>query len=155
MVRQYITYFIWFHPYIYIRSIIWIIWCIPQLSIIYSKSLAKSFLIKFQKVISWLTGIFRKSHFWNDLGRLSIWYHTTEYDVQPSKMMFKAMYMHSKPLKHAKNMRILTNYIDQPRFVQYFLQMSFFGKRFCCTRISYFACTFVWMFLALKKIQIS
>ena len=30
MDRRYIAYFIWFHPYIYIRSTIWIIWMDPR-----------------------------------------------------------------------------------------------------------------------------
>ena len=36
-----------------------------------------------------------------------------EYDVEPSKMMFKVIYMLTKPLKHTKSMQILTNYIKQ------------------------------------------
>ena len=78
---QYIAYLIWFYPYICTRSIIWIIWSILILSIVYSKSHAKSFLIKLWNIISWLTVIFRKSHFWNDLGKLSIRFHMIEYDV--------------------------------------------------------------------------
>ena len=31
-------------------------------------------------------------------------------------MMFKAIYMHTKPLKHTNNMQILTNYIKKTRF---------------------------------------
>ena len=34
-------------------------------------------------------------------------------------MMFKAIHMHTKPLKHAKNMQILTNYIKQTRFSKF------------------------------------
>ena len=36
-----------------------------------------------------------------------------EYDVQPSKMMFKAIYMLTEHLKHTKNMQILTNYMNK------------------------------------------
>ena len=36
-----------------------------------------------------------------------------EYDVYPSKTMFKTIYMHTKSLKHTKNMQILTNYIKK------------------------------------------
>ena len=31
-------------------------------------------------------------------------------------MMFKAIYMHTKPLKHTQNMQILTNYINKNKF---------------------------------------
>ena len=66
-------------------------------------------------------------------------------------MMFKAIYIHTKRLKHIKNMQILTNYIKTPRFFQSFLQMSTFGKSFQKLPMSYFACTFAWMFPTLKK----
>ena len=81
MNREYIAYFILFYPYIYIRSIIWIIWRILILFIIYSKSHLVTLSVKFRKIISWLTIIFPKSHFWNDLGKLSIWFHMIKYDV--------------------------------------------------------------------------
>ena len=44
--------------------------------------------------------------------------------------MFKAIPMHTKPLKHTKNIEILTNYIKQTRFVQNFLQKSTFRNVF-------------------------
>ena len=44
--------------------------------------------------------------------------------------MFKAIPMHTKPLKHAKNIEILTNYIKQTRFSQNFLQKSTFRNVF-------------------------
>ena len=31
-------------------------------------------------------------------------------------MMFKAIYMHTKPLKHTQNMQILTNYMNKNMF---------------------------------------
>ena len=34
-------------------------------------------------------------------------------------MMFKAIYKHTKPLKHKKNMQILTNYINATRFSKF------------------------------------
>ena len=76
MNREYIAYFVLFYPYIYIRSIIWIIWSIPLLSIIYSKSHLGILSEDIRKIMSWLTVIFRKKHFWNDLGKFlydSIW----------------------------------------------------------------------------------
>ena len=36
-----------------------------------------------------------------------------KYDVEPSKMMFKAICKHTKPLKHTKSIEILTNYIKK------------------------------------------
>ena len=44
--------------------------------------------------------------------------------------MFKAIYMHTKPLKHTKNMQILTNYIKKTRFFQKFKQKSTFRNVF-------------------------
>ena len=41
-------------------------------------------------------------------------------------MMFKVIPMHTKPLKHTKNMQILTNYIKQTRCFENFLQKSTF-----------------------------
>ena len=78
---EYIAYFILFYPYIYIRSIIWIIWSIPLLFIIYSKSHLSTLSKKFRNNFSWLTVIFPKEHFWNDLGKLSVWFHMIQYDV--------------------------------------------------------------------------
>ena len=66
--------------------------------------------------------------------------------------MFKAIDMHTKPLKHTKNMQILTNYIKKQDF-RNFLQMSQNGKTFQKLPFSYFACTFVWMFPTFLKIQ--
>ena len=68
-------------------------------------------------------------------------------------MMFKAIYMHTKPLKHTKNMQILTIYIKRTRFFQNILQMFQNGKTFQKLPFSYFACTFVWMFPTFLKIQ--
>ena len=45
-------------------------------------------------------------------------------------MMFKAIYMHTKPLKHTKNMQILTNYIKKHDVFQNFLQMTLFRSTF-------------------------
>ena len=67
--------------------------------------------------------------------------------------MFKAIPMHIKPLKHTKNIEILTNYIKKTRFSQIFLQMSHNGKRSQKLPFSYFACTFVWIFPTFLKIQ--
>ena len=44
--------------------------------------------------------------------------------------MFKAISMHTKPLKHTKNIEILTNYIKKTRFSQSFLQKSTFRNVF-------------------------
>ena len=44
--------------------------------------------------------------------------------------MFKAIYIHTKPLKHTKNIEILTMYIKKTRFVQKLLQMTLFGSTF-------------------------
>ena len=44
--------------------------------------------------------------------------------------MFKAIYMHTKPLKHTKNIEILTKYINKTRFFEDFLQKSTFGNVF-------------------------
>ena len=43
-------------------------------------------------------------------------------------MTFKAIYMHTKPLKHTKNMQILTNYMKKTKKIQNFKQMSQNGK---------------------------
>ena len=43
-------------------------------------------------------------------------------------MMFKDISMHTKPLKHTKNIEILTNYIKKARFSQNVIQMSRDGK---------------------------
>ena len=67
--------------------------------------------------------------------------------------MFKAIYMHTKLLKHTKNIEILTNYIKKTHLFQKFLQMSQNGKYFQKLQFSYFACTFVWMFPTFLKIQ--
>ena len=67
--------------------------------------------------------------------------------------MFEAIYMHTKPLKHTKNMQILTNYINKTRLFQRILQMSQNGKTFQKLPFSYFACTCVWMFPTFLKIQ--
>ena len=68
-------------------------------------------------------------------------------------MMFKAIPMHTKPLKHTKNIDILTNYIKQTRFSQNFIQISTFGN-FCQKNpFSYFAFTFIWMFPTFLEIQ--
>ena len=45
-------------------------------------------------------------------------------------MMFKAIYMHTKPLKHTKNIKLLTNYIKKTRFSQNFIQKSTFRNVF-------------------------
>ena len=45
-------------------------------------------------------------------------------------MKFKAIFMHTKPLKHAKNIDTLTNYIKQARFFEFFLQKSTFRNVF-------------------------
>ena len=66
--------------------------------------------------------------------------------------MFKAIYMHTKPLKHAKHANT-TELHQKTRCFQTFLQMTTFGKTFQKLPISYFACTFVWMFQAFTKIQ--
>ena len=42
-----------------------------------------------------------------------------------SKMMFKAIYMHTKPLKHTRNMQILTNYIKKNRFSKFLTKIYF------------------------------
>ena len=68
-------------------------------------------------------------------------------------MMFKAIYKHTKPLKHTKYMQILTDYIKKTRFSQNFIQMSQNGKTFQKLPFLYLACTFVWMFPTFFKIQ--
>ena len=40
-------------------------------------------------------------------------------------MMFKAINMHTKPLKHTKNMQILTNYIKKPDFSKNLTKVHF------------------------------
>ena len=67
--------------------------------------------------------------------------------------MFKAICMHTKPLKHTKNIEILTNYIKKHDFFQKLLQISQNEKTFQKLPFSYFACTFVWMFPTFLKIQ--
>ena len=67
--------------------------------------------------------------------------------------MLKTIYKHTKPLKHTKNMQILTKYIKQTRFFQRLLQMPQNGKAFQKLTLSYFACTFVWMFPTFLKTQ--
>ena len=42
--------------------------------------------------------------------------------------MFKAIYMHTKPLKHTKNFEILTNYIKQKNDFESFIQKSFWPE---------------------------
>ena len=44
--------------------------------------------------------------------------------------MFKAIYKHTKPLKHTKNIEILTTYIKKTRFFQNFIQKSTFRNVF-------------------------
>ena len=43
-------------------------------------------------------------------------------------MMFKAIYMHTKPLKHTKNMQILTNYIKKHDFCKFLTKVSKWKK---------------------------
>ena len=51
-------------------------------------------------------------------------------------MMFKVIPMHTKPLKHAKYIEILTKYIEKTRFFKNSILMSKFGQNFDALRIS-------------------
>ena len=68
----------------------------------------------------------------------------------PLKMMLKAIYKHTKPLKHTKNIETLTNYSNKNTI---FSKLSQNGKTFQKLPFSYFACTFVWIFPTFLKIQ--
>ena len=48
-------------------------------------------------------------------------------------MMFKAIYMHTKPLKHTTNMQILTNCIKQQDFCSKILTDDLVWKHFSKT----------------------
>ena len=48
-------------------------------------------------------------------------------------MMFKVIYMHTKPLKHTKNMQIPTNYIKQTRLFQERITNDLVWKHFSKT----------------------
>ena len=48
-------------------------------------------------------------------------------------MMFKGIYMHTKPLKHAENIQILTNYINKNKCFSKFLTDANFWKHFSKT----------------------
>ena len=56
-------------------------------------------------------------------------------------MMFKAIYMHTKPLKHTKNMQILTTYIEKHDFFKISYECLKMEKK--KLPFSYFVCTFV------------
>ena len=45
-------------------------------------------------------------------------------------MMFKAIYMHTKPLKHTKNMQILTNYIKKTTFSKFITDVDIWQNMF-------------------------
>ena len=51
-------------------------------------------------------------------------------------MMFKVIPMHTKPLKHAKYIEILTNYIEKTRFSKNSILMSQYGPKIYALRKS-------------------
>ena len=51
-----------------------------------------------------------------------------EYDVEPSKMMFKVIPMHTKPLKHAKYNEILRNTLKNTIFSNNISVLTFVQK---------------------------
>ena len=61
--------------------------------------------------------------------------------------------MHTKPLKHAKNMQILTNYIKKHDVFKISYKCLKIEKPFKIEIFSYFPCTFEWMFPNFLKIQ--
>ena len=76
------------------------------------------------------------------------------YDVYTSWLMVKASPMHTKPLKHAWDIEILTNYIQNKQLFQKLILFFSFCRRSTALRSSYSACANLSMFPIISACQI-